>query len=102
MAMVGPALEALEGGLEAESKGSGEAVSTKRETKEAVQTNESKKRGNITHHFKLTETRTREGQFEETTDIDEVNDKKTTATEDGNESRKCGCFGFLRFGKSRK
>jgi len=104
MAMVGPALEALGAleGLEAEAKGSGDAVSTKRETREAIQTNELKKHGNITHHFKLTETRTREGQYEETTDLDEVDDKKTTANEDGNKSRKCGCFGFLRFGKSRK
>lgn len=102
MAMLGPALAVLEDGLEVEAKGDGEVVSNRHEKSESTTKNENKKHGSIVHHFKLTETRIREGEYQETSDVDEVKDKVTSKADDDNRSRRCGCFGFLRAGKSKK
>lgn len=100
--MIGPALEIIADGLEAEVKGDGKAISTHHEQTERASKNENKQHGSIVHHFKLTETRIREGEYQETTDDNDTHDKVTSKTEDDNKSKKCGCFGWLRAGKAKK
>lgn len=102
MAMIGPALAVLEQGLEAEAKGDGQVVSNHHEQSEQATKRESKKQGSIVHHFKLTETRTREGEYQETASADEVTDKRETKADDDNRQRRCGCFGFLGLGRRKK
>jgi len=102
MAMIGPALAVLEDGLEVEAKGSGETASVHHEKTEKASKNESKQHNSIVHHYKLTETRIREGEFHETTDDNDTHDKITSKADDDNRSRRCGCFGWLRAGKGKK
>ena len=55
----------------------------------------------ITHHFKLTETRTIESETKDTNENVHASGDKKEETEDNRKSKWCGCFGRARLKKGK-
>ena len=93
MATLGPVVASVLSELE--PAGDGNTHVQKHEENISVVDTSHKKSGSILHHFKLTETRIREGEYEEEIiDASTRNQAKKTVDNDDS-SKSCGCFGRL-------
>jgi len=100
MAALGPVLAtALASEINAEMKGAIKGESSRSNLHDVSLKANNQRKGSILHHFKYTTTQTREGEYQESADSEDIRLKASHNAKKEDESCGCCCFGKLKLGK---